>query len=251
MNTEILLNDFAIRSFRDPADGDYIVARMAYRAMLPSQFMWSGLQAIEKYLKCLLLLNRVDTRGLGHDLDGALKRAETRLTFQIKLSDMSRNIIRHLDTYGRFRYFESSYHVSELEMTKLDLAVWELRRYCHVLDYSLTMADGRKKRMLQVELKAIDESERLPRVRYTRVNGVLEKIIRGKQSLQRDALVWQNPCFGQKERKTIRPLSYLQAANSPLSLHPEMLDEVLKYVQMPKDVVDAYREHQKPKSQKN
>jgi hypothetical protein len=43
-----LLNDFAIRSFRDVADGDYIVARMAHRATLVPQFLWSSLQAIEK-----------------------------------------------------------------------------------------------------------------------------------------------------------------------------------------------------------
>ena len=43
------LNDFATRSFRDMADMDYIAARSAYRLELYPQFMWSGLQAIEKY----------------------------------------------------------------------------------------------------------------------------------------------------------------------------------------------------------
>jgi hypothetical protein len=94
--------------------------------------------------------------------------------------------------------------------------------------------------MLDLELRAIEESERQPRVRYRRISGVLEKIVSGKKSLQRDALLWQNPCFGRKARKTIRPLNYLQSANSPLSLHPEILDEVLKYVWLPKDAVIAY-----------
>jgi len=40
------LNSFAIRSFRDVADFDYIAARMAYRARLIPQFHWSALQAI-------------------------------------------------------------------------------------------------------------------------------------------------------------------------------------------------------------
>jgi len=31
------------------------------------------------------------------------------------------------------------------------------------------------------------------------------------------------------------------SGNSPLSLHPELLDEVLKYVYLPKDVIMAYR----------
>jgi len=34
----ILVNDFAIRSFRETADKDYITARMAYRARLIQPF---------------------------------------------------------------------------------------------------------------------------------------------------------------------------------------------------------------------
>ena len=56
------VNDFAIRSFRDIADGDYIAARMAYRAMLPVQFLWSSQQALEKYLKCILFIRRITAR---------------------------------------------------------------------------------------------------------------------------------------------------------------------------------------------
>ena len=62
MDKKILINDFAIRSFRDIADYDYISARMAYRAKLLPQFLWLGLQAIEKYLKCILLLNRIKAK---------------------------------------------------------------------------------------------------------------------------------------------------------------------------------------------
>ncbi|SPA46665.1 hypothetical protein CBM2629_A60060 [Cupriavidus taiwanensis] len=39
---QILLNDFAIRSFRETADKDYIAARMAYRARLIQPFLWSA-----------------------------------------------------------------------------------------------------------------------------------------------------------------------------------------------------------------
>ena len=40
------LNSWAFRSFRDIADGDYIAARMAYRAQLPAQFLWASQQAL-------------------------------------------------------------------------------------------------------------------------------------------------------------------------------------------------------------
>jgi hypothetical protein len=39
MTLDGLLNDFALRSFRDIADADYIAARMACRAALVTQFL--------------------------------------------------------------------------------------------------------------------------------------------------------------------------------------------------------------------
>jgi len=55
--TDRLLNEFALRSFRDVADGDYIAARMAYRAELLVQAFWASQQALEKYLKSILLFS--------------------------------------------------------------------------------------------------------------------------------------------------------------------------------------------------
>lgn len=71
-----LINDFAVRSFRDTADGDYIVARMAHRAGLVPQFLWSSLQAIEKYLKGILLLNRVPSVKATHGVADLLEKVE-------------------------------------------------------------------------------------------------------------------------------------------------------------------------------
>ncbi|NOT26716.1 MAG: hypothetical protein HOP16_11495 [Acidobacteria bacterium] len=62
------LNSFALRSFRDVADADYIAARLAYRAQLPVQFLWASQQALEKYLKFILFLERIKVPKLGHDL---------------------------------------------------------------------------------------------------------------------------------------------------------------------------------------
>ena len=58
-NADRLVNDFATRSFREIADGDYIAARMSFRALLVPQFLWQSLQAMEKYLKCILVLNPI------------------------------------------------------------------------------------------------------------------------------------------------------------------------------------------------
>ena len=72
---DMSLNDFAVRSFREIADGDYIAARLSFRASLMPQFLWQSLEAIEKYLKCILVLNRIRAPR-SHDLTELLEMLE-------------------------------------------------------------------------------------------------------------------------------------------------------------------------------
>jgi hypothetical protein len=104
-----LINDFAIRSFRTTADRDYIHARLAYRAELLPQFLWSSLHALEKYPKCILLLNRIDGRGIKHEITPALKRIAEQGKFKVKLSNQSESFIKDLESGARFRYCEVSW----------------------------------------------------------------------------------------------------------------------------------------------
>ena len=73
-NTDPLLDSFAIRTFRDMADGDYIMARSAYKNRLVPQFLTASHQAIEKYIKCILLLNRIKSRHINHSLARGLQK---------------------------------------------------------------------------------------------------------------------------------------------------------------------------------
>ena len=107
VDTEILLIDFAIRSFRDVADHDYISARMSFRAGLFTQFLWSSLQAIEKYLKGIMLLNRIPAKNVGHDLGNAMDLINQHAPFELSLKAVHRDFIDHLDKYGRFRYLDT------------------------------------------------------------------------------------------------------------------------------------------------
>ena len=243
------MGSFAIQSFRVTADGDYVAARLCYRNGLAQQFLWSSLQAIEKYLKCILLLNKIATKGLSHDLGKALKRVESRAPFQLSLSDESRDFIRYLDTYGRFRYFETPYALHRAELLRLDKAVWEIRRYCQPLNYSIKNLKGEPVDMLPYGLEEIRRSERpTPPHQFNLSGGVLEKINANQEHPARSALIWKNGYFGKKSRKSVRFSPIMRAANSPLSMHPDMLDEVLKYVHLPKDVEVAYRQEIKRKA---
>jgi len=248
MDKKILINDFAIRSFRDIADYDYISARMAYRAKLLPQFLWLGLQAIEKYLKCILLLNRIKAKRISHNLIPALELIKQCAPFQLRLSNYSCKFIEYLDKYGRFRYLETPFHVKGLELPQLDLTVWEIRRYCHVLNYNKLNGKGKPVSMLEHELKRIEMSENYPPQKFSLIGGKIENIIENNKHPARKALLWQNLYFGIKHRKKVYLKQHFHATNSPLSLHPEILDDVLEYVFLPKDVIAAYKKELKKRS---
>lgn len=160
METRLLINDFAKRCFRDVADHDYIAARMCYRSGLYSQFYWSALQAIEKYLKAILLFHRVRAKDIKHNLERAWVHAK-KLPFEIHISDSTREMIERLDRFGQYRYLEASFYVDGPVLPQLDKTVWEIRRYCKVLDYTMDVG-GKRKHMLQNELKCIRDSEKRP-----------------------------------------------------------------------------------------
>jgi HEPN domain-containing protein len=236
-----VLNDFATRCFRDVADGDYIAARLAWRAQLFPQFLWSAQQALEKYLKCILLLNRIPARNVGHDLSKALALLESHKAFTFRLSPETLKFIEYVDSVGRYRYFEASYYLRDFEILQLDKAVWEIRRYAECHDYWL-QAFGKLVHMLPFGLAKIQEAENAPPARFVGVDGELEKIIADRKRAAREALLWQNAYFGTRARKMVRLVRHLHGSNSPLFLHPEILDEVQQYVLIPKAVEAAYRE---------
>ena len=240
MNLDQLINDFATRSFRDMGDGDYIAARLAFRARLIQQFLWSGLQAIEKYLKCVLVLNRIRAPR-GHNLAEILQVFDANKKFNLALTDGTRQFLIYLDTYGRHRYYETPYYAMGHELLSLDRAVWEVRRYARVMDYQTKDSQGGNIARLPYEVATNEAAGNHPPHRFSIIGGRLEAIIADHDHPSREPLLWQNAFFGRRARKKVRILSGLEAGNSPLSLHPEILDEVKKYAFLPSDVVQAYQ----------
>lgn len=227
MTVDSLINNFAVRSFRDVADADYISARMACRAALTTQYLWSSQQAVEKYLKSILLLNRVPAKDVGHDLSKALVKIEGSGKLTLDLTKGTRKFIDKLDTCGRYRYFEISNVGFGADLVILDRAVWELRRYC-------TLAEEPREAKLR---------DGYPAPRVCIPGGTLEKIMDDAKNQAREPLLWQNAFFGKRARRTVRLKKWFQAHNAPLYLNPQILDEILKYVYLPKDLVEGYRQH--------
>jgi hypothetical protein len=225
MDKEGIIDDFAIRSFRDRADEDYISARLAYRAALAIPSLWSSLQTIEKYLKCILLLNRVPCRDAGHNLHMALKAINASGKVKLDLCDRTTDLINHLDGFGSFRYLEISNVAYGSNLIALDRAVWELRRFC---------CRDSEPRRLKLQQGIAPSKFRIE-------GGYLEAILDNPRSPAREPLLWSNAFFGKRQRRRVRRDDWIRAENAPLYLHPEMIDEILKYVHLPKELVKAYR----------
>ena len=234
-------NDFARRSFRDTADRDYIAARLACRAELMPQFLWSAQQAFEKYFKYILLVNRIPAR-VGHNLLQALKLTE-QLPFKIELLPESLKFIQHVASYGEYRYLDVSYFVEGYLLLDLDMAVWDIRRYCQILDVRGKKLPASEQRMIEEATVMLKTSKKQPPHEFRINGGFLEEVLAKKEHPAREALIWQNAFFSTRARKRVKIKDHLQAANSPLYLYPDMLDELLKYVYIPTELRPGYRQH--------
>ena len=229
MTNDLLMNNFAIRCFRDNADEDYISARLAFRAALVTPSLWASQQAVEKYLKCILLLNRIRATGVYHDLVKGLNAIESSGKLVLGLTSLTRNFIEYLDEFGLYRYLEISNVAFGQNLVRLDRAVWELRRYC-------TLSDEPKK--FKLRSGVIPPKIRIP-------GGYLEEVMDDVKSPAREPLLWSNAFFGKRQRRRVRTVGWIKATNSPLYINPEILEDIMQYVYLPKGIADGYRAHKK------
>ena len=238
---DVKVNSFAIRSFRETADKDYITARMAYRARLMQPFLWSALHCLEKYVKGICLLNRVQAHR-GHTVLPGIDRMKQHGKFAIDLHPNTKKWIKKLQDGGaEFRYYEASYYNEEFDILRFDRAVWEIRRYCQPLDYDIELADGSKKNMLNFELARIRTAVANHEKGTCIQGGTLEDIIGKKQHPAREPLIWKNLFFGPSKRRGVTMRPEWESGNSPFFLHPEVIDEVVKYVFVPDRIADGVR----------
>jgi HEPN domain-containing protein len=241
-NLERYLNSFATQSFRDQADRDYIAARLACRFELMPQFLWASHQAVEKYFKAILLYNKIRAKSVGHDLVKA-QALTKELSFKIELSCRSQKFLDHLSQYGEFRYIDVPYNVHGYALIDLDFMVWELRRYCQVLNvFGKVLPADEQTRLNEAKLELFQSTSK-PKHNFRLNGGLLEKILENKSHPSRPALLWNNPVFGLRKRSIVRSKHLFYAENPLMYLYPEMLDELLKYVFIPDKLAKVYRAH--------
>jgi HEPN domain-containing protein len=238
-------NDFANRCFRERADKDYIAARVSYRAGLPEPFLWSALQAIEKYLKAILLYNDRSTKKLSHDVSEAYKWVRQISHIPFDIPDWVEGFIAYLNRNGPWRYLEASFYTKGRELIELDWTVWHLRRYCK--DLRAAPSDMNEDEILRINIAdlAYDRWKEHPH-KFRIFGGYLETVLdRSHQNddAVRRALIWKNAVYGTRRRRTLR--NYVMrgaSANAPHFLHRESYYAVKDLVHFPKEIVRAVEE---------
>ena len=223
---EAYVDDFVKGCFRDTADADYIAARACYRLGLIDQFLWSGLQAIEKYLKGILLLYGKDTRKISHNLTTALTQVRTIPGISWDFSDELHEFLAYLTTYGINRYFGIPRARKGLELSQMDNAVWSVRRYCQRFFYTQGWRSKEPGRTLvegYVASLAGDECRESPHKFRLLVSGYLEEVLlTDKHPAQREQLIWKNLYYGRRRKNGVQYHKVVSFSQPPHFMHPDI-----------------------------
>ena len=246
-----VLNHATIRCFRDTADADYIAARLSIRSDLPGPFLSAAEQAIEKYLKCNLMLNRINTRPIGHKIDDALKLINSSLPFNISLDEDEKKLFNQLIQWDFDRYLVNSLYVNNESLMHLDRLVWKLRQYCRPLDM-IHRAEPPNKSHIALKIEKIEATLLSADAKQGQVpGGFLERVLESKLHRGRDALIWNNLWYSSKNRQQVSYRTGYQAINSPFFNNPEIAAEASKYMKLSKEFVEGANQFAKQKTEKS
>lgn len=232
----VLRNSFATECFTNIADEDYVAARAAYQMGLMNHFLWSSLQAVEKYLKAILLYNGESAKGLAHKVDKAWDRVSRLKKLPIQLNKEQLFLIAQLAKFGSNRYLERSAYTTGQELQSLDSLVWSLRRFCQPLDIEVNIDENRMN-WLGPSLRMLMDPYYEKNPSKLALHGSLEKILRKDAGdPARKVLVWQNAFFSKRRPSRIRVRTH--SVNAPHFRNRDYYLCLRDLVDFPKDVRD-------------
>lgn len=209
MELQVVLNTFASDVFRKQGDCDYVAARSNFRLQLRQQFLWSSQQAIEKYLKAILLYNGKSARypqgsknEFRHNLNALVDEIKKIDFLLFDLTPAQDAFVRYLAQQGPNRYIGTTSYNTDNVLRDLDSTVWHIRRYCQFMtDRGPGAREAVPGMREAIVAAALHESHKQHPHKYTLVGGELEKILKmPKTDPARRALVWANLYYGAKKR---------------------------------------------------
>lgn len=238
-----LLSDYVKRSFRNQADRDYIAARVSYRLALYPQFLWSSLQAIEKYLKAILLWSCQSIKDYRHNALALMKAVADLPSIGFAIPARAANFVEFVTNYGVNRYLDSAVFLNGGELWELDWTVWHVRRFCR--DFLLMPGDADRYEPIHstTRLRESQEAHNQRAVLF-RLDGFLEEVLTQGPAATRAALVYKNPCFSRSKRLKIKNVPWTIMFENPTHvMRPQILPLVEELVQFPKEVRALLRDH--------
>jgi len=201
-NVERYVNGYASDLIKR-ADKDYITARMCYANELIDNFLWNGQQCIEKYLKAIALIHKINVKEEGHRLLQLFKRVNKKIKIgqqsidifpvakmpdgsAIKYNKGTRKAGQEYGTFydfldrltylGMNRYSSYSYYTNDIGIMQLDAVVYIIRRY----GWSFDAIVGKEGKPLGEKIKAdIDKGS------YYSIQGYLEKVEKQENTLKK------------------------------------------------------------------
>jgi HEPN domain-containing protein len=226
LKLQVALNSYAREVFRDQADQDYISARSIYRLKFREQFLWSSLQAVEKYLKGILLYNGVSalyknwpsTKGpqFSHDLVALLEAVKKVPDIDFDCPAGVERFVDYLNRLGPNRYFDRPTYTRGDEIHSLDQAVWHIRRYCQDLHFEVNDPVTGKRDVVADLARGLKSPNLLTKPwKFRLFGGFLEKSLEGNKSLVRDSLVWKNFYYGRRGKHVVTYPPLTGSANPP------------------------------------
>ncbi len=234
---QIFRNNFATRAFRDVADMDYVSARTLYRNDCLDAFLVFSQQAIEKYLKGVLLYNSIKHRKATHDLLSLLEQCESIEHF--KIFNQTREFIKQINGFDELRYamyLFGAFSAKHSFLVDLDYSVMDIRRYCRS-DHELARS-----------LSKISEDQLVDITKKGGVSiiGVLEDIQKSKDNIKfnqlRSNLIWNNQFFSSETNKNdIISGWWAKSSGFDKKELKDSYEAVKDYVYMPKDVEKYFK----------
>jgi HEPN domain-containing protein len=225
-------------SFRDVADKDYLAARLLNRHKLFQVSVWSSLQAVEKYLKGILLFSYQSTKDQRHDLLKLWKVVEKLPGLKVELPSDCIEFLEYLTNQGANRYLDSPLSFQGDELFRLDRCVWHVRRYCQ--DFRLlpgvdTLHPGESESMLAaIPREATTQAVKLFRIPY----GYIEALLDDMDNPLRAALVWKNTYYGKYKKHHIRYAATMSWERPVHMIRPELLAYIEQVAYIPKEILN-------------
>lgn len=242
------INNFINHTFRDVADQDYVLARIAFRERLDLQFLWLSQQALEKYLKAILLYNRRPAKNFGHALRSVYDAVVAIDDLPFSFPPSVLEFLVYLDGSAS-RYFEFPYEVGTKRLMELDEAVWHVRRWCAPIRGNLEIGEGQHAKLIRMLPFEIAKRQNpyyfRHRQKFALHGGFLEDVIQKRRSEHlRAHLLWNNTYFSHR-RKTSFGTQRWASGWPPIDLHPDLLSELEPLVHFSKEFRKRIAEEKK------